>query len=56
MADRGWKLFGEKGLNIPNTWNKYKKFLQSVMFGRGSAFHSLPQVRGIVQGLAGKID
>ena len=46
-----------QGLNIPFTDEKnIKRILEAMMFGRGSAFHALPQVRGIVQGLAGKID
>ena len=45
-----------KGLNIPFTYEKnIKSILEVMMFGRGSAFDTLPQVRGIVQGLAGKI-
>jgi len=46
-----------QGLNIPFTdVINIKSTLEVMMFGRGSAFHALPQVRGIVQGLAGKID
>jgi hypothetical protein len=33
-----------------------KSNLEVMMFGRGSAFHALPQIRGIVQVLAGKIN
>ena len=46
--------FGDTGLNIP--FNEHKSPFEVMMFGWGSAFHALPQVRGIVQGLAGKID
>ena len=46
-----------QGLNIPftNVIN-IKSTFEIMMFGRCSAFHALPQVRGIVQGLAGKIN
>ena len=57
ISDRGWWFFGDTGLNIPFTDEKnIKSILEVMMFGRGSAFHALPQVRGIVQGLAGKIN
>ena len=49
------KIFGDAG-----GWTflsaNVKSTLEVMMFGWGSAFHALPQVRGIVQGLAGKID
>ena len=46
-----------KGLNIPFAdGTNLKSILEVMMFGRGSAFHALPQVRRIVQGLAGKIN
>ena len=57
MSDRGWWFFGDKGVEHPFTYEKnIKSILEVMMFGRGSAFHALPQIRGIVQGLAGKIN
>ena len=46
-----------QGLNIPFTdATNIKSTLEVMMFGRGSAFHALPQIRGIVQGLAEKLN
>ena len=56
ISGRGWWFIGDTGLNIPFTSNKFKCTLEVMMFGWGSAFHALPQVRGIVQGLAVKIN
>ena len=57
ISGRGWWFFGDTGLNIPFTDGiNIKSTLEVMMFGWGSAFHALPQVRGIVQGLAGKIN
>ena len=57
ISGRGWWFFGDTGLNIPFTDGiNLKNTLEVMMFGWGSAFHALPQVRGIVEGLAGKID
>ncbi len=44
-----------QGLNIPFTdVINIKSTSEVMMFGRGSAFHAPPQIRGIVQGLAGR--
>ena len=57
ISGRGWWFFGDTGLNIPFTYvMNIKSTSEVMMFGWGSAFHSLPQVSRIVQGLAGKID
>ena len=57
ISGRGDDFSVIQGLNIPFTdVTNIKSSILVVMFGRGSAFHALPQVRGIVQGLAGRID
>ena len=57
ISGRGWWFFGDTGLNIPFTyWINIKSTLEVMMFGWGSAFHSLPHIRGLVQGLEGKIN
>ena len=50
-------IFGDTGLNLSFTDGlNIKSTLEVMMFGQGSAFHALPQIRGLVQGLAGKIN
>ena len=57
ISERDWKIAMIQGLNIPFTDElSIKSTIEGMMFGRGSAFHALPQIRGIVQGLAGKIN
>ena len=57
IVEWGESFSVRQGLNIPFTdVINIKSTLEVMMFGWGSAFHALPQVRGIVQGLAGKID
>ena len=50
-------IFGDTGVehSFTDVLN-IKSTIEGMMFGRGSAFHALPQIRGIVQGLAGKIN
>ena len=50
ISGRGVMIFGDTGLNIPfaDVIN-IKSTLEVMMFGRGSAFHALPQIGGIVQ-------
>ena len=50
ISGRGCWFFGDTGLNIPfaDVINIKSNF-EVMMFGRGSAFHALPQIGGIVQ-------
>ena len=57
ISGRGDDFSVIQGLNILfSDVTNIKTTSEVMMFGRGSAFHALPQVRGIVQGLAGKIN
>ena len=49
ISGRGVMIFGDKGLNIPFAdLINIKSTLEVMLFGRGSAFHALPQIGGIV--------